>query len=84
MMHRNRLELVGTLVQRVDELDIAVTAQAEHLRHLLLDQVVDDDLRPIERIARRHRISPYQFDASRRSRSHLRCRLPKRAAPYFP
>ena len=62
VMHRDGLELVGTLVQRVDELDIAVTAQAEHLRHFFLDQIVDDNLGPVERIARRHRISPYQFD----------------------
>src|SRR3979411_2651910 len=70
-MYRDGLELVGTLIQRVDELDIAVTAEAEHLRHLLLDQVVDNNLSPIERIARRHRISPYQFADSRRSPIHL-------------
>src|ERR1700726_623560 len=67
VMHRDGLELVGTLVQRVDELDIAVTAQAEHLRHFFLDQIVDDNLGPIERIARRHRITPYRFDSFRRS-----------------
>ena len=58
VMHRDGLELVGALIQRVDELDVAVAAEAEHLRHFFLDQIIDDDLGPIERIARRHRISP--------------------------
>ena len=39
------------LVQRVDELDIAVAAEAENLRHLLLDQIVDDYLSTVEHIA---------------------------------
>ena len=85
VMHRDGLELVGTLIQRVDELDIAVTAQAEHLRHFFLDQVVDNDLGPIERIARRHRISPRPFDdfsGDRRTDISLPT-LPRRAAPYF-
>ena len=46
------LMLVRALIQRIDELDIAVAAQAEHLRHLLLDQIVDDDLGTIEHITR--------------------------------
>src|SRR5580704_6009506 len=58
MMHRDGFEFVGALIQRVDELDIAVTAEAEYLRHLFLDQIVDDDLGTIEHIARRHRITP--------------------------
>ncbi len=58
MMHRDGLEFVGTLIQRVDELDIAVAAQAEHLRHFFLDQIIDDDLGTVERIARRHRFPP--------------------------
>ena len=49
-MHRDGLEFVGALIQRIDELDIAVTAQAEHLRNFLLDQIVDDNLGTIERI----------------------------------
>ena len=56
MMHRDRLDLVGALVQRVDELDVAVAAQAEHLRHFLLDQIVDDDLGAIEHVTR-HRLT---------------------------
>ena len=56
MMHRDGLEFVGAFIQRVDELDIAVAAQAEHLRNFLLDQIVDDDLGTIERITR-HRIT---------------------------
>ena len=57
VMHRNGFQLVGPLIQRVDELDIAVTAQPEHLRHFFLDQIVDDDLGTIERITCRHRIT---------------------------
>ena len=51
VMHRDRLDVRRALVQRVDELDIAVAAQAEHLRHFLLDQIVDDDLRAVELVA---------------------------------
>ena len=50
------LMFVGALVERVDELDVAVAAQAEHLRHFLLDQVVDDDLGAVEHITR-HRFT---------------------------
>ncbi len=39
-----------------------MTAQAEHLRDFLLDQIVDNDLGTIERIARRHRNLSYRFD----------------------
>ena len=52
VMHRDGLDVGGALVQRVDELDVAVAAQAEHLRHLLLDQIVDDDLGAIEHVTR--------------------------------
>src|SRR5450631_1780736 len=61
-MGRNSLDLGRTLVKRIDELDIAVATQAEHLRHFFLDKIVDDDLGPVERIALRHRFSPYRFD----------------------
>ena len=54
VMHRDGFQFVRSLIQRVDELDIAVTAEAEHLRHLFLDQIVDDDLRTIERITCHH------------------------------
>ena len=56
MMYRNGLDVGRALVQRVDELDVAMAAQAEHLRHFLLDQVVDNDLRPVELVRCRHRI----------------------------
>ena len=56
VMHRDGLDVGRALVQRVDELDIAVAAQAEHLRHLLLDQVVDDDLGAVEHVTR-HRLT---------------------------
>jgi hypothetical protein len=37
MMHRDGLNIVRTLVQSVDELDVAVTAQAENVGYLFLD-----------------------------------------------
>ena len=52
VMHRDGLDVGRAFVKRVDELDVAVAAQAEHLRHLLLDQVVDDDLGAVEHITR--------------------------------
>ena len=71
VMHRDGLDVVRSLVQRVDELDIAVAAQAEHLRHLFLDQIVDDDLGTIEHVARRHckklRRHPEALAAKRRA-----------------
>jgi hypothetical protein len=60
MVGRDGLDLGRALVQRVDELDVAVAAQAEHLRHLLLDQIVDNDLRAIELVVS-HRIRPFQI-----------------------
>ena len=56
VMHRDGLDVGRALVQRVDELDVAVAAQAEHLRHLLLDQIVDDDLGAVEHVTR-HRFN---------------------------
>ena len=38
------LTLSRTLVQRVEHADVAVAADAEHVRHLLLDQVLGDQL----------------------------------------
>ena len=48
MVHRDGLEFVGALVQRVDELDIAVTTKAEDTGYLLPGQIVDDDLSSVE------------------------------------
>ena len=56
VVHRDGLDVGRALVQRVDELDVAVAAQAEHLRHLLLDQIVDDDLGAVEHVTR-HRFT---------------------------
>ncbi len=50
-MHRDGLDVGRALVQRVDELDVAVAAQAERVRHLLLDQIIDDDLGAVEHVA---------------------------------
>src|SRR5262245_47850986 len=55
MVHRDRLYVARALEQRVDELDIAVTAQAENVGHLLPDQIIDNDLGSIQNIARGHR-----------------------------
>ena len=55
MVHRDRLDVARSLEQRVDELDVAVTAQAEDVRNLLPDQIVDNDLGSVQHIARGHR-----------------------------
>ena len=66
MMNGNGLDVVGALVQRIDELNIAVATQAENLRHLLLDQIVDDNLSTIEHVTRRHLIQlPQGFSQAR-------------------
>ena len=57
VMRRDRLDVGRALVERIDELDIAVTAQPERVGHLLLDQVVNDDLSPVELVAGRHAAS---------------------------
>jgi hypothetical protein len=49
-MHRDRLDIALALVQRVDELDVAVAAQAEGVGDFFLDQVVYDDLAAIESV----------------------------------
>ena len=46
---------LGALVQRVEQPDIAVAAQAEDVRHLLAHEIVDDDLAAVEDVARGHR-----------------------------
>ena len=50
VMHRDGLDVVLALMQRVDELDVAVAAQAEGVGHLLADQVVDDDLAAVQSV----------------------------------
>ena len=74
----------AALIERVDELDVAVAAQAEHLRHLLLDQVVDDDLRAVEHIACDIGSLPAQFDDLSGSALRLRCRHCPGARTLFP
>ena len=55
VVHRDGLDVVLALEQRVDELDIAVAAEAENVGDLLLDQIVDNDLGSVELVACRHR-----------------------------
>jgi len=50
VVNRDGLDLVGALVKRVDEADITVTAQAEDVRHLFADEIVDDHLTAIEHV----------------------------------
>ena len=57
VVHRDRLDGVAALVERIDELNVAVAAQAEGVRNLLLDQVIDDDLRAVEHVVLGHRVS---------------------------
>src|SRR5262249_3362691 len=45
------------LEQRIDELDVAVAAQPEHVGRLLADQVVDDHLRAVELVGRHRSVS---------------------------
>jgi hypothetical protein len=52
VVHRNGLDVVRALVQRIDELDVAVPAQAERIRHLLAHQIVDDHLAAVEHVLR--------------------------------
>jgi hypothetical protein len=50
VVDRDGLDVVPTLEQRIDELDVAVPAQSEDVGHLLADEVVDDDLSAVEHV----------------------------------
>src|SRR5215204_5673918 len=52
VVDRNRLDVVPALVKGIDELDVAVPAQAECIGHLLANEVVDDDLGTVEHVLR--------------------------------
>ena len=62
LMHGDGLDVRFALEQRVDELNIAVSAKSENVRHLLLDQIVDDNLGTVQHICR-HRILLHTFHA---------------------
>ena len=47
MAHRERLDLVGALMERVQKTDVPVAAQAEYVGNILLNQIIDDDLATI-------------------------------------
>ena len=53
VVHRDGLDVVLALVERVDELDVAVAAQAKGVGHALADQVVDDDLAAVQPVVGR-------------------------------
>jgi len=57
-MNRDGLDVGRALVERVDELDVAMAAQAEHVGHALADEVVDDDLAAVEHVLVGHRVRP--------------------------
>ncbi len=50
MADRNGLDVGRALIKRIDELDVAVAAQPERIRHLLADQVIDDHLGAVEHV----------------------------------
>ncbi|MNC91364.1 hypothetical protein D3C83_76120 [compost metagenome] len=50
MVHGDRLDVAGARVQCVDEADVTVPAEPEDVRHLLADQVIDDDARAVARL----------------------------------
>src|SRR5262249_51242267 len=50
VMNGDRLDVVGAFVERVEEADIAVAAQAENVRHLFAHQIVDDHLTAVEHV----------------------------------
>ena len=45
------LDVVGAFIERVEEADIAVAAQAEDVRHLFAHEIVDDHLTAVEDVA---------------------------------
>jgi len=48
MVHRDGLDVGGALMQRIDEADIAMPAQAEHVGHALAHEIIDNDLPAVE------------------------------------
>ena len=51
MMHGYGLDVAGAFVERIDEADIAVPAQPEHVWHFLAHQIIDDHLTAVEHVA---------------------------------
>src|SRR5205085_2321345 len=80
-MHRDGLDVALAFVQRVDELDVAVAAQAEGVRHLLADQVVDDDLAAVEPVV--GEAFQHFSDFSRTSLSSSCPRLSRASTSFF-
>ena len=52
VMHGDGLDVVRALVEGVDETDVAVAAESEDVRHLLADEVIDDDLTAVQHVFR--------------------------------
>ena len=59
VVHRDSLEVVLALVQRVDELNVAMAAKAEDVGHLLPNQIVDNDLCSVELVGGHCSESPF-------------------------
>ena len=47
MAHRERLDLIGALMERVQKTDVPVAAKAEYIGNIFLDEIIDDDLAAI-------------------------------------
>ncbi len=60
MMHGDRLDVARALIKRVNKADVAMAAQSEGIRHLLPDQIIDDDLTAIQHVT--HRLLPPMRD----------------------
>ena len=58
MMDGDRLDIVRPLIHRIDQPDIAMSAQPENIGHILADQIVDDHLTAVEFVAVRHENIP--------------------------
>src|SRR5262249_32625369 len=50
VMNGDSLDVVGAFVERVEEADIAVAAQAKDVRHLFAHELVDDHLTAVEHV----------------------------------
>ena len=68
----------GSLVERVDETDVAVAAEAECMRNIFLDQIVNDNLaavHPSQSITPLGRLNLYPTCTRDRLARNIRCGL---------
>src|SRR3954453_19292475 len=67
VMHRDGFDVVLAFMQRVDELDVAVAAQAEGVGHLLANEIIDDDLAAVQPVVGRSLQHRYFFSLTSRA-----------------